>query len=238
VATYHLSVKRGTRGQAVRHSNYIARRGVNGGSGTREDLVHTDSGNLPEWAEGDPRRLWLATDKYERVNGLPFIEYELALPRELTSTQRLDLLQSFVTREANGRPYELAVHAPTASLGGVHQPHAHVMFSNRKPDGFERSPEQHFRRFNRQHPELGVCQKDGAGVHIAEMKARLHASRKLWADLQNEALVKHGHSAVVDHRSHAARGISREPERHLGAARIRKMSTEDKERVADGRKRC
>lgn len=67
------------------------------------------------------------------------------------------------------------------------------------------------------------------------MKERLETVRKTWAQLQNVALEKHGHAARVDHRSYKDQGIEREPERHLGQARIRNMSEDDKARYIDAR---
>jgi hypothetical protein len=54
------------------------------------------------------------------------------------------------------------------------------------------------------------------------------ATRKKIADIQNQALAEHGHSARVDHRSLREQGLQRRPERHLGPTRIKNMSDEEK----------
>ena len=228
MASFHLSLKRGARGKAARHSNYIARRGEFSQLAGRGDLMYTGCGNLPGWTNGDPRVLWRASDRYERANGMAYIEFELALPAELASAQQLELVKRFIQIEGRGRPFEFAVHCPQGSVAGLPQPHAHVMFSNRLPDAVERTPEQHFQRFNRKSPELGGCFKEGAGIPISEMTNRLRATRKLWAELQNESLCHHGHMARVDHRSYKERGIGREPEQHLGSFRVSQMTDADR----------
>ena len=56
MAIYHLNVKTGTRigGQsALAKSDYIGREGKYEKDG--EELEYKESGNMPEWAEDDPR---------------------------------------------------------------------------------------------------------------------------------------------------------------------------------------
>ncbi len=40
--------------------------------------------------------------------------------------------------------------------------------------------------------------------------------RQLWAVMANTCLAAHDHSARIDHRSHAERGITREPQNRIG----------------------
>lgn len=47
-------------------------------------------------------------------------------------------------------------------------------------------------------------------------KRWLNLARALWASMGNEALLKAGLPATLDHRSHAARGLLRQPGLHLG----------------------
>lgn len=228
MATYHLQVKTGKRGQAAAHSAYISRSGKHSKSDKVHDLLTTGSGNMPSWAHGDPRTFWRAADKYERANGSTYREYELALPAELTLSQNLELVQEFLQEVVGQRPFEFAIHAPNAALGSVPQPHAHVMTSGRTADHIERSAEQHFRRYNPQTPELGGCKKDSGGQHRGQMKAALVATRESWADMQNKHLKMHGHDMRVDHRSLREQGLDRQPERHLGQAKVNLMSEQDK----------
>lgn len=77
-------------------------------------------------------------------------------------------------------------------------------------------------------PELGGCKKDSGGLHRGKMKEALVATRQCWADIQNKHLQNHGHDSRVDHRSLREQGVDRQPERHLGPARVKLMSEQDK----------
>ncbi|MWL39454.1 mobilization protein, partial [Escherichia coli] len=146
MATYHLSVKFGGKGQAANHADYIGRKGE---YAKRKDLEYTEHGNMPEWARDNPNHFWQAADQFERANGSTYREFEIALPRELTPEQRLELVQDFVRQEAGERhAWSFAIHNPKASIDGGEQPHAHIMMSQRVNDGIERTPEQYFRRYN------------------------------------------------------------------------------------------
>lgn len=236
MATYHLSVKSGKRGKASEHAAYIARKGKHGKNEKQHDLVTVEHGNMPEWTNGDPSLFWKMADQHERANGAAYREFELALPLELSLEQNQELVREYIKQEIGDKPYQLAIHMPTAAIGEVKQPHAHAMFSDRKPDGVDRPPEQLFKRYNRAKPELGGCKKDSGGRAPSTLKEELKTSRQNWAELQNQFLEKCGHQARVDHRSYRDRGIEKEAEKHFGAAAIINMSDKDKEKISDKRK--
>lgn len=236
MASYHLSIKSGKKGQATEHAAYIARAGKHGKNGKGEDLLALEHGNLPVWANDDPDYFWKMADKYERKNGATYREFEIALPRELTLSQNLELVREFIKEEVGDKPYQVAIHAPTAALGDDKQPHSHIIISDKKPDGIVRTPEQHFKRYNSAFPELGGCRKDSGGREPAKLKEEIISRRKLVADIQNRHLEKHGYDARVDYRSNRERGIAKEAEKHLGAAAIKQMTDEDKEQIKDKRK--
>ncbi len=229
MASYHLSIKSGKKGTAVEHANYIAREGKFRKGQKREDLLVLAHGNLPEWANNNPAVLWKMADKHERKNGAAYREFEMALPHELTLEQNLELFNDFIRHEVGNKPYQFAIHAPMASLGKVVQTHGHLMVSDRIPDDIIRLPEQHFRRYNSAHPELGGCKKDSGGKDRAAMREHAISIRSSFADYQNKYLAKYGHAARVDHRSNRDRGLTSEPEQHLGSSAISKMTSEEKE---------
>jgi hypothetical protein len=167
-------------------------------------------------------------DKYERSNGTVCQEVVVALPNELSLEQNVELARSYAQALAGSKPYEYAIHCPVAAIGGGPQPHVHIMISGRMPDGIERSPEQHFRRYNSVNPELGGCKKDSGGKTRSELAAEVVAKRAAWAATQNAFLERYGHSARVDHRSRAARGLSPAIESHLGPSRTRTLDAEEK----------
>lgn len=225
MASFHHRVKSGKKGSAAQHAAYIARAGFHS---TREDLISTGCGNMPVWSEGDPVKFWRAGDKYERANGAVYREHEVALPVELTDAQRAELVGAIIEEIVGDKPYQYAIHANTSTLEGTSNPHIHLMYSDRIPDGIERTPQQMFSRYNPNRPEHGGCKKDSGGRNALEMRIALIELRRKCADLQNTTLEKYGHSARVDHRTLRQQGIQREPERHLGQAKVRKMSAEEK----------
>ncbi len=222
MATYHLTAKIGQRGKAQPHAEYIAREGKYSESNRYEDLEAKASGNMPAWAVHNPTEFWKAADENERANGSAYREIEIALPRELTPPQRLELVQDFIQQEIGEKhAYQFAIHTPKAALEKGEQPHAHIMYSERIRDGIERDPEQYFKRHNAKNPEKGGAKKFSGGKSTNELKAELLELRERWANLQNSHLEKHGHSERVDHRSLKEQGAEHEPEKHLGGAGVR-----------------
>ena len=218
MATYHFCMKTGAKGKAAAHACYIVRE-----EKYREklDLEYAENGNMPEWASGDSREFWKAADRYERANGVAYREMELALPRELNPEQRRELVMGFVDEQLGGDfTYTLAIHNPRAAIERGEQPHVHIQFSERKLDGIERGWEQFFKRANRNAPELGGCAKDERwnGKDRAE---HLELLRESWEDHVNRAYELALRPERVCCRSLEARGIEREPERHLGPKLVR-----------------
>ena len=229
MATYHLTAKIGQKGKAQPHAAYIAREGKYSGSNRYEDLEATAYGNMPAWAEHNPAEFWQAADQHERANGSSYRELEIALPRELTPPQRLELVQEFIIQElGENHAYQFAIHTPKAALEKGEQPHAHIMYSERMRDIIERDPEHYFKRYNAKNPDKGGAKKFRRGNGMAEVKAELSEQRERWATLQNAHLEKHGHDSRVDHRSLKDQGINeREPEKHLGGAGVRNTTAKN-----------
>lgn len=235
MASYHLSVKTGGKGNASPHADYIAREGKY----AREkdsDLEQKGSGNMPAWAEHNPSEFWKAADTFERANGCTYREIEIAVPRELKPEQRLELVRDFVRQEIGDRhAYQFAIHNPTAAIAGGEQPHAHIMFSERLNDGIDRDPQQYFKRANSKNPESGGAKKVRFGETPTERKAYLTAQRERWAGLQNQYLEQYQCADRVDARSLKVQGVEREPERHLGAGQVRKFDTDQLQAVIERR---
>ena len=235
MASYHLSVKTGGKGNASPHADYISREGKY----AREkdsDLEYKESGNMPAWAAHKPSEFWKAADTFERANGCTYREIEIALPRELKPEQRLELVRDFVRQEIGGRhAYQFAIHNPKAAIAGDEQPHAHIMFSERMNDGIDRDPQQYFKRTNAKEPERGGAKKVRFGETPTERKEHLVAQRSRWADLQNTHLERHQHTDRVDARSLKAQGIEREPERHLGAGQVQRFDTDQLQAILERR---
>lgn len=228
MAIGRLSVKVGGAGKAGAHAEYIAREGRYANRlESGEKLEATEFGNMPTWAAHQPQLFWQAADQYERKNGTTYREFEVALPRELTPEQRLDLVREFVAKEIGDRhAYQFAIHTPTATDGGE-QPHAHIMFSERQLDGIDRDPDQYFKRYNAKAPERGGARKsfapleaeqaltDEDGMHRAarqsERAEKLQQLRGRWEQTCNQHLERAGQQERIDMRSYRDQGVDLQP---------------------------
>jgi hypothetical protein len=210
VALYHLTAQTGTRAtgaSALAKVQYIQREARY--ARVPDAVVYTTSRNLPSFADGSAAAYWDAADLYERANGRLFKEVEFALPVELPAAEQRQLAESFAAELTTGErlPYTLAIHE-----GRGHNPHCHVLVSERVNDGIEREASQWFRRWNERDPEHGGARKSRA-LHPREW---LETIRQRWAELVNRALERAGFRERVDHRSLAVQGAEREPQIHLG----------------------
>ncbi len=213
------------------HADYIEREGR---YSSKEDLQYSESGNMPKWAEHDASVFWHAADVYERSNGRPFRELEIALPRELNENQRIELVREFVQNTLGDRhAYTWAIHAPEAS-DGLEQPHAHIMFTERVNDGIERDPEHFFKRWNEKNPENGGAGKD----RYLNSKQFVRDIREEWAMTANRFLEREGIEARIDHRSYVDQGIHLEPQLKMGISTYTTERGILKEITAENRERA
>ena len=212
MAHYHLHVRPGPKGVGAEHVQYIERGGRFKSERYGEIGEHA-RGNLPEWAKGSAARFFAAADEHERANGNAYREFEIALPKELSDAERGRLVRAFVAEQiGNKHAYAWAIHEPRG-----HNPHAHVMFSERLRDGIERGPEQYFKRANAKNPERGGHLKSDRFTSRDGPQA-VESLRARWAEMQNRALERAGVEARVDHRSLKTQGIEREAGQHRGPA--------------------
>lgn len=203
----HGSRANGT--SAAAHCNYILRE-QRYEYGAHE-LIHSESGNLPEWAT-NAEDFWNAADDFEAVNARLYTEFEIALPRELTTQQQIRLAQDFIRAEiGDNHPYTMAIHEPNASDGKTN-PHVHVMFSTRScADRIDRNRDIFFKRANSKQPEQGGAPKDRRWMH----RDRLLELRESWETHANLALNRAGLNTVIDHRTLQSQGVERRPEAKL-----------------------
>ena len=161
MAIPRLSMKVGKPGAAGAHAAYISRQGEYANRLERgEKLEATEDGNMPRWAMHNAQEFWKASDQYERKNGTTYREMEIALPRELPSEQRIELVREWVAQEIGDRHvYQWAIHNKSAADEGE-QPHVHLMFSERQVDEIERDPDLYFKRYNAKQPEKGGARKE------------------------------------------------------------------------------
>ena len=213
---FHLSFRSGSRGSGASARSgfdYISRRDEYCGP-DRDAAIYTESDHMPSWAEDDPGLYWDAADLFERANGRLYVSADFALPRDLDPEEQIALAHQFAEEltEQERLPYTLAVHGGRDEHGCEHNPHAHLMFSERRNDGIERSREQWFRRADTAHSERGGAPKSRT-FHGREW---VEAARERWASMTNATLERAGRSERVDHRSYGRQGVDKDPGEHFG----------------------
>ncbi|MBB4000120.1 Ti-type conjugative transfer relaxase TraA [Aureimonas pseudogalii] len=160
--------------------------------------------------------LWNTVETGEkRGDALYATDLIVALPRELTEAQNIELIRDFVrvNYTEKGKVVDWAYHAPEDRL---HNPHAHIMATVRPLTEIGFGPKT-------------IAQLDAEGIAIrsdrgaiaytkwAGSKRELYANREAWAGAVNVALAEAGLDISVDHRSFRDRGIiDIEPTTHHG----------------------
>ena len=212
----------------------------------RRDVTHVEI-FLPSqlesasWAR-NREKLWNTAEHAEkRHNARVAREYQVTLPSELSSTQRLALARAF-SQEIAER-YRVAVDL------AVHEP---------RPGGDPRNFHAHLLTTTREVTPAGLGAK--AGLDMAGVERRRHELpdhrqeyvnlRERWAALTNEALRDAHVAARIDHRSLAAQGIDRVPQpaiplmhlkmeqRGLHSTVAERLRAEYRERVRNGLERA
>ncbi len=215
----HLSFRSGSRGGGACAGSafeYITRTGDYDGP-ERDQALYVESDHMPSWAEDDPEQYWDAADMLTSARQWPtsFMSVPISRCRATSiwttrSNSRVNSRPELTEEEQ--LPYCLAVHAGRDEDGEEHNPHAHLMFSERRNDGIERSRDEWFRRANAEHPERGGAPKSRT-FHGHDW---IEHARERWATLTNETLERAGRPERVDHRSYERQGIEREPGEHYG----------------------
>ena len=137
--------------------------------------------------------LWNAVEKSEtRKNSQTARHIDAALPVEVSRFEQIDLVRHFCQQcfISKGMCVDFAIHDK-----GDGNPHVHILLTTRNVS------EQGFTTKNR----------------FWNNKALLVEWRKLWADWCNHKLYFVSDKRI-DHRSYAAQGIDKLPQKHLGAA--------------------
>ena len=192
MASYHLQLRDKPKGYALEHYFYIARleKYQHVRVKSQEVLEHIEPGGcMPSWAK-DPADFWKAADTHERANAKVYMEYELALPNELTPEQRKTLVEAFLNEHVASHqyPHSYAIHNVKSRIGGIDQPHCHLMLSLKANDGLDRTPETYFKRFNPKNPEKGGAKKRQLDEGFDNYRSFLLYIRKEWENHMNDAL--------------------------------------------------
>lgn len=225
MAIYHLSVQSISRSQGRSATGAAAYRAgeliVEERTGEVHDytrkrgVLHSEilaPKGAPDWALSRAE-LWNRVERGEkRKDAQVCRELNIALPHELSSVQRLNLINRYVKKNfvAAGMVADVCLHAPGKGEDNKNF-HAHVLLTMRRLEG------------------------DGFGQKAREWNAvgMLESWRKNWATEANLALADAGHDARIDHRSHAARGLDAVPGQHQGPAVSGLISRGDYSEVAE-----
>lgn len=191
---------------------YLTRTSV--ATAERDDLVHQEAANLPAWAQGDAANFFAKAEQHERGGaqrqGRWGTTWQLSLPRELSHEANIEMARAFLATHLKDHPYLWVMHDPV-NAQGEHQPHIHVLFSERTNDALERKgPVDYFKQ-----PTGGGCAKDrwfSQRSHITEIR---HA----WCDFTNYTLERAGQDARIHPSSLYTRNIDRQPEPKVGPGR-------------------
>jgi ATP-dependent exoDNAse (exonuclease V) alpha subunit len=176
----------------------------------RQDVMHKEillparfAGAAMSWAT-DRSALWNAAEIAEKQkNARVAREYMIALPRELTHPQRVNVVRGFAQElaERYGFAVDAVVHAPRNLRGSdPRNYHAHLLATTREvsPEGLGRKTTFDLNDDNRRKLGLGGTREELLYV------------RRRWAEVANAALESAHIDARIDHRSLAAQGITRE----------------------------
>jgi hypothetical protein len=120
---------------------------------------------------------------------------------------QLTLARDFLAVHLQHHAHLWVMHDPVNAAGG-HQPHIHVLFSERTNDVLERrGPVDYFKQ-----PQGGGCAKDPWFTQ----RSSVYELRAAWCDVTNYTLERAGHAARMHPRSLYARDIARPPEPKVG----------------------
>lgn len=148
--------------------------------------------NSPAWVY-DRQKLWNQVEEIEKRKDARLAkEIEVAIPVELSKSQKVSLVEEFVSSEcvAMGMIADINFHDLDS-----HNPHAHIMLTTRQIDG----------------ENFGLKNRDW------DKKDQILKWRKAWEESTNIALEAAGVEARIDSRSFVNQGITdRIPQIHLG----------------------
>ena len=180
----------------------------------------------PDWAK-DRQSLWNAAELSEtRKNSTVAREFEVAIPKELTPFQGIELVRDFTQKlvDQHGFATEFSVHKDHEKDWQGQEKifegyHAHILCSTRR------------------------LEVDGFGEKTRELdggkqgRESVEHWREQWAKTANEHLQEAGHEQRIDHRSLKDQGIDREPTRHMGVEATAKERRGELTELGDANRR-
>ena len=195
MATYFVKLSNGYKGQAADKCDYITRNGKYQSETLRQELVASESFNLPSLAP-DGKTFFTAADKFERTNGTTFKQFIIMLPCELNDDENIKIAQDIKDKIiGDNKAGILAIHSKQAVTTNVQNVHLHLMNSERIQDATlkEKPPKQYFKRYNPSNPEQGGYKKDRKNLCRKRAKnPEIDKIRALIADAINAGYKRNG----------------------------------------------
>jgi hypothetical protein len=163
-----------------------------------EKVEFVKSGNMPSFCVNRPNQFWEAAELHERKNGRTSTSLVIALPKELSEKQRIELTEKIIKHlcEEYNFPYTAAIHNHKSAIAGQDQPHLHLMYSERSVDEHDRTAKQFFSRYNDKSPAEGGARKVTANFK-GEGKEIVNQIRAEIEVLTNESLEQHAPTKIV-----------------------------------------
>ncbi len=155
-----------------------------------EKLVLPEGADEAHWTR---ERLWNAAEFAEvRKDARTAREWEIALPEELSANDRKELALGFARELAQryGCAVDVGIHTPGKG-GDRRNHHAHLLATTRVVMGIALGEKTAIELSDAKRLSLGL----GQG------RQEIEQVRALWAERTNQALVKQGQEARIDHRS-------------------------------------
>lgn len=206
MAIYHCSFKiigRSSGRSAVASSAYRTgtklyneRDGLSHDYTRKTGIVHNEiltPSNVPSWTK-DRQLLWNEVEKSEKRKDSQLArEVEVALPKELTLENSIELVREYVKENfiSKGMIADIAIHDKEDG-----NPHSHIMLTTR------------------------IIDENGFGKKEREWnkKEYLEKWRESWAEYSNRYLEREGYQDRIDHRSYKRQGIEKIPTIHVGVS--------------------
>ncbi|MBW0368385.1 Ti-type conjugative transfer relaxase TraA [Ensifer adhaerens] len=221
MAIYHCSMKPIARSGGRSAVAAIAYRTATKILNERDGIVHDFTKKqgvehceivLPEGVDADwavdRSTLWNAVEKAEnRKDARVAREFELALPHEMSASDRLALTRDFARELANryGAAVDFSIHQPQGE-SDIRNVHAHVVMTTRVVTETGLGEKTLIERENK-----WLLNHDQPTSHM-----QLRDIRQLFEHHTNRHLARLGLDIRVDHRSHLERGLEIEPTEHMG----------------------
>lgn len=222
MAIFHLNISPAGAGAGAKQA-YIEREGKYKDTDKYEDLKAHGSQNLPSWAK-DSADFWQEDEKSE--SGNQYREIRLALPKELPADRQEEIVKEFCQENLADHALTWAIHENTGRLSGEKNPHAHIIFCERKIDLSRPEPgrDEYFQRTRRKDGQISGGYPKDREITGKDRKQWLRKIRKSAEEIMNRELQRAGINERVSCETLESQGIDRQASHHVGPRRTTQIN--------------